>query len=60
MPFNGKSVDLSKVVPLIDEMMTLLKMEQGEDDGKKVYGIRSLSQTERGQGSDSSSLGLQE
>ena len=43
---NGKSVDLLKVVSMIDETVTLLKSEWGEDDGKKAYGIESFGQTE--------------
>ena len=43
---NGKSVDLSKVISVIDETVTLLKAEQGDDDGKKAYCTESLGQTE--------------
>ena len=44
--FNGKSADFSKVISMIDEVVTLLKEEQGEDDGKKAYGTKSFGQTE--------------
>ena len=43
---NGKSVDLSKVVSMIDETVALLKAEWGEDDGKKAYCTESFGQTE--------------
>ena len=43
---KGKSVDLSKVISMIDETVTLLKAELGEDDGKKVNCTESFGQTE--------------
>ena len=43
---NGKSVDLSKVMSVIDETVTLFKEQQGEDDGRKAYYTKSFGQTE--------------
>ena len=45
VPLNGKSVDLSNVISVIDEAVILLKAEQGEDDGKKAYCTESFGQT---------------
>ena len=44
--FSGKSVDLSKVVSMIDETVTVLKAEWSEDDGKKACCIKSIDHTE--------------
>ena len=38
--------DETKVIAITDEMMALPKMEQGEDDDKKVYCVKSFDQTE--------------
>ena len=46
MALNGKSVDLSKVVSMIDETVPLVKAELGEDDGKKANCTESFGQTE--------------
>ena len=43
---SGKSADFSKVISMIDEVVTLLKAEQGEDDGKKGHCAESFGQTE--------------
>eukprot|EP00929_Paragymnodinium_shiwhaense_P046620 TRINITY_DN23731_c1_g2_i1.p1 TRINITY_DN23731_c1_g2~~TRINITY_DN23731_c1_g2_i1.p1 ORF type:complete len:739 (-),score=337.48 TRINITY_DN23731_c1_g2_i1:62-2278(-) len=37
LALQGKAVDFSKVIKMIDEMVTLLKNEQGDDDNKKEY-----------------------
>ena len=42
----SKNVDFSRVISSIDEIVTLLKAEQHEDDGKRVYCIKSFGQTE--------------
>ena len=36
---SGKSADSVKVISMTDEIVTLLKAEQGGDDGKKAYCI---------------------
>ena len=46
LALSGKSVDSSKVISMIDEMVVLLEAEQGEDDGTKACGIKSSGQTE--------------
>ena len=46
VPLNGKSVDLSQVISVIDETVILLKAEQGEDDDKKACCTESFDQTE--------------
>ena len=45
VPLNDKSVDLSKVISVIDETVILLKAEQGEDHCKKAYCTEGLGQT---------------
>merc|ERR1719161_3451338 len=37
MALSGQKVDFSKVIKLIDEMVTLLGKEQHDDDHKKEY-----------------------
>merc|ERR1712136_154153 len=37
MSLSGKSVDFSKVISMIEEMVSLLKQEQIDDDNKKTY-----------------------
>ena len=44
MPLSGKSADVSNVIPMIDEVLILLKAEQGEDDGKKACFIKRFGQ----------------
>ena len=46
LALSGKSVDFSKVIATTDEMVTLLKEEQCEDDSKKTYCIKSFDETE--------------
>ena len=46
LALSRKSADFSKVISMIDEVVTLLKAEQSGDDGKKVYCIKSSGQTE--------------
>ena len=43
---SGKSVDVSKVSEMIDEMVISLKTEQSEDDSKEPYCIKSFDETE--------------
>ena len=43
---SSKSADFSKVISVIDEMVTWVKAEQGEDDGKKACCTESFGQTE--------------
>ena len=38
-----KECDFSKVTPTIEEMVGLLRVEQGEDDDKKAYCVRAWS-----------------
>ena len=42
---SGASACFLKVIAMIDEMVTLLKAEQGEDSSKKAYCIRSFDET---------------
>ena len=42
---GGKSADVSKVISMIDEAVSLLKAEQGDDDGMKAYCIKSFGRT---------------
>ena len=43
---SGKIVDFSRIISLIDETVTLLEAEQGEDDSKEAYCIKNIGQTE--------------
>ena len=43
---SDKSGDVPKVILMIDEMVTLLKAEQGENDGKKACCIKSFGHME--------------
>ena len=40
------SVDVSKVMSMIEEMVGMLEAELVEDDDKKVYCVRSFNKTE--------------
>jgi len=46
MSLSGKSVDFSKVISMIDEMVSLLKQEQIDDDNKKTYCLDSIDRVE--------------
>jgi len=37
LALSGKKVDFSKVLKMIDDMVALLKVEQGDDENKKEY-----------------------
>ena len=41
-----RNVDVSKVIATINDMVTLLKAEQSEDDSKKAYGIKRFDETD--------------
>ena len=43
---SGKSVDFSKVISMIDEMVSLLQQEQVDDDNKKTYCLDSIDRVE--------------
>jgi len=42
MAMHGKKVNFDKIVGMIDEMVVLLKKEQGDDDSKKAYCQKEL------------------
>merc|ERR1712136_204924 len=46
LALSGKSVDFSKVISMIEEMVGLLKAEQVDDDDKKAYCVQSFDKTE--------------
>merc|ERR1712136_271492 len=46
LALSGRSVDFSKVISMIEEMVGLLKAEQVEDDDKKAYCLQSFDKTE--------------
>merc|ERR1712136_436780 len=46
LALSGRSVDFSKVISMIEEMVGLLKAEQVEDDDKKAYCVQSFDKTE--------------
>jgi hypothetical protein len=46
LALNGKKVGFSKIVKLIDELVSSLKSEQGDDDDKKDYCAAQLDKTE--------------
>ena len=46
LALSGMSADFSRVTAVIDEMVTLPKTEQGEDDSKKAYYTKSCDQKE--------------
>jgi len=46
MALSGKSVDFTKVIGMIDEMVVLLQEEQVDDDSKKTYCVDSIDKTE--------------
>ena len=43
---SGKNVDVSKVFATTDELVTLLKAEQSDDDSKKAYCSKVFDETE--------------
>lgn len=45
MALQGKKVDFSKVIKMIDDMIMLLKQEQVDDDAKKEYCSEQLHKT---------------
>merc|ERR1712136_291094 len=46
LALSGRSVDFSKVISMIEEMVGLLKAEQVDDDDKKAYCVQSFDKTE--------------
>ena len=46
LTFSGKNVEILKTISMIDEMVTLPKGEQGENDEKMTYCIKSFDQAE--------------
>jgi len=46
MALQGKKVDFSKVIKMIDDMAALLKQEQFDDDAKKEYCEKQIDQME--------------
>jgi len=46
LALSRRSVDFSKVTSMIEEMVGLLKAEQGDDDDKKAYCVQSFDETE--------------
>ena len=46
LALSGKSVDFTKVISMIEEMVVLLKSEQGDDDSKKAYCLENFDKTE--------------
>jgi len=46
LALSGKSVDFTKVISMIEEMVALLKAEQGDDDSKKAYCLENFDKTE--------------
>ena len=46
LALSGKSVDFTKVISMIEEMVVLLKAEQGEDDSMKAYCLENFDKTE--------------
>jgi len=46
MALSGKSVDFTKVISMIEEMVSLLKQEQIDDDNKKTYCVDSIDRLE--------------
>ena len=54
LALSGKSVDISKVIAMIDEMLTLLQAEHGEDNCDKAHCSKNFDQRGRDQGAGSS------
>eukprot|EP00450_Noctiluca_scintillans_P000408 CAMPEP_0194501534 /NCGR_PEP_ID=MMETSP0253-20130528/22736_1 /TAXON_ID=2966 /ORGANISM="Noctiluca scintillans" /LENGTH=79 /DNA_ID=CAMNT_0039343523 /DNA_START=32 /DNA_END=268 /DNA_ORIENTATION=- len=46
MALSGKSVDFTKVISMIDEMVSLLRQEQTDDENKKTYCLDSIDRAE--------------
>mmetsp|Transcript_72878 Transcript_72878/g.152161 ORF Transcript_72878/g.152161 Transcript_72878/m.152161 type:complete len:773 (+) Transcript_72878:161-2479(+) len=46
LALSGKKVDFSKVLKMIDDMVTLLKQEQVDDDSKKEYCEKQIDSVE--------------
>ena len=46
LALRGMSVDVSKVISMIEEMVGVLEAELVEDDDKKVYCVQSFNKTE--------------
>ena len=46
LALGGKSVDFTKVISMIEEMVVLLNAEQGDDDSKKAYCLENFDKTE--------------
>merc|ERR1712136_673443 len=46
LALSGRSVDFSKVISMIEEMVGLLKAEQVDDDDKKAYCLENFDKTE--------------
>jgi len=46
LALSGKQVDFSKVVKMVDDMITLLKQEQVDDDAKREYCEKSIDSAE--------------
>ena len=46
LALSGKSVDFTKVISMIEEMVVLLKAEQGDDDSKKAHCLENFDKTE--------------
>ena len=46
LALGGKSVDFTKVISMIEEMVVLLKAEQGDDDSKKACCLENFDKTE--------------
>ena len=44
MALSGKSVDASKVIAMIDEMLTVPMAEHGEDDCDKAHCSKNFDQ----------------
>jgi septal ring factor EnvC (AmiA/AmiB activator) len=42
MMLHGRKVDFTKVLKMVDDMVALLKTEQGDDDSKKAYCEKSF------------------
>ena len=46
MALSGKSVDFTKLIAMIDEMVSLIKQEQTDDENKKTYCLDSIDRAE--------------
>ena len=46
MALSGKNVEFAKVISMIEEMVTLLNVEQGDDDSKKASCSENFDKTE--------------